>query len=174
MKYLVKFFVVTFFIFICTHVFAEQQIAYINMKIILNESKAGKGAQNYLKKTFTDNQKKYTEQESSLKKEESDLIAKKTILSKEEYEKEAEKLRKKVNIYQQERRKSLETLARQRTEARQKLLKALDPILKNYINENNIAMVMDQKNIIAGKDSYDITQNIIKKLNIELPSLSLK
>ena len=53
MKYLVKFFVVTLVILICTHASAEQNIAYIDMKIILNESKAGKGAQDYLKKSFT-------------------------------------------------------------------------------------------------------------------------
>ena len=51
MKYLVKFFVVTFFILICTYsTFAEQKIVYIDMKYVLNNSKAGKGAQDYLKK----------------------------------------------------------------------------------------------------------------------------
>ena len=174
MKYLVKFFVVTFVILICTHASAEQNIAYIDMKIILNESKAGKGAQDYLKKTFTDNQKKFTDLESKLKKEESDLIAKKTTLSKEDYEKETLNLRKKVVEYQQERRKSIETITRQRAEARQKLIEKLDPILKNYIEENNISLIMDKKNIIAGSGTFDITQNIIEKLNKELPSLDIK
>ena len=59
MKYLVKFFVVTFFIIICTDTFAEQKIVVLDMKFVLNESKAGKGAQDFLKKSFTDNQKKF-------------------------------------------------------------------------------------------------------------------
>ena len=45
MKYLVKFFVVTFLLLVCTHVWAEQKVAYLDMKFILNNSKAGKGAQ---------------------------------------------------------------------------------------------------------------------------------
>ena len=52
MKYLVKFFVVTFFLLICTHAFAEQKIVVLDMKYVLNNSKAGKGAQDFLKKSF--------------------------------------------------------------------------------------------------------------------------
>ena len=52
MKYLVKFFVVTSIFFLCTNVFAEQKIVYLDMTFVLNNSKAGKGAQDYLKKTF--------------------------------------------------------------------------------------------------------------------------
>ena len=174
MKYLVKFFVVTFFILICTHVFAEQQIAYINMKIILNESKAGKGAQNYLKKTFTDNQKKYTEQESNLKKEETDLLAKRTILAKEEYTKKSDALRKKVIDYQSERRSSLDKITTQRAKARETLMKKIEPIVDSYIQENNISIVIDKKNMIGGLTEYDITNIIVEKLDKELPSLKLQ
>ena len=50
------------------------------MKHVLNFSKAGKGAQDFLKKSFTDNQKKFADIEQNLKKEEIDLLEKKTIL----------------------------------------------------------------------------------------------
>ena len=52
MKYLVKLFVVTFILSICTYASAENKITYIDLKYVLNNSKAGKGAQDYLKKTF--------------------------------------------------------------------------------------------------------------------------
>ena len=55
MKYFVKFFVVTFFLLICTHTFAEQKIVVLDLTYVLNQSKAGKGAQEFLKKTFNDN-----------------------------------------------------------------------------------------------------------------------
>ena len=57
MKYLVKFFVVTFLLLICTHASAEQETVYLDMKFILNNSKAGKGAQDFLKESFEENQK---------------------------------------------------------------------------------------------------------------------
>ena len=174
MKYLVKFVVVTFFFLICTSSFAEQKIVFVDMNFVLNNSKAGKGAQDYLKKTFKNKQDKFTKMEKTLKKEEENLIGKKSEISQEEYKKQADALRKKVVEYQAERRKSLEKITKQRAEARSTLLQKLDPILKNYINENDISMVVDKKNVIAGKNNVDITNIIVEKLNKEFPSLNLK
>jgi len=174
MKYLVKFFVVTFLIITSTQAFAEQKIVVLDMKIVLNSSKAGKGAQDFLKKSFNDNQKKFAEIEKNLKKEEDDLLQKKTVLSKEEYTKKADNLRKKVIDYQSQRRSALDKIATQRAEAREMLMKKVEPIVDNYIRENNISLVMDKQNMIGGLSEYDITEVIIEKLNKELPSLNLK
>ena len=76
--------------------FAEQKIVVLDMKFVLNNSKAGKGAQDFLKKSYTDNQKKYNDIEKKLKKEENDLLKKKTVLSKEEYIKKQMHLEKKL------------------------------------------------------------------------------
>ena len=103
MKYLVKFFVVTFFALISTYATAEQTIVYLDMKVVLNNSKAGKGAQDYLQNTFKTNQKKFADLEKALKKEETDLLAKKNILSREDYQKKTDELRKKVIDYQSQR-----------------------------------------------------------------------
>ena len=174
MKYLVKFFVVTFLLLVCTHASAEQKVAYLDMTFVLNNSKAGKGAQDFLHKSFKENQKKFLKEEEVLKKEENDLLAKKTILTKEEYQKKTDDLRKKVIDYQSHRRTSLEKITTQRAEARQKLLEKLDPILKTYVKENNISLIIDKKNILVGNADLNITNVIVEKLNKELPSLSIK
>ena len=174
MKYLVKFFVVTFLLLVCTHVLAEQKVAYLDMKFILNNSKAGKGAQDLLHKSFQENQKKFLDKENALKKEESDLLTQKTILTKEEYQKKSDNLRKKVIDYQSQRRTSLEKITAQRAKAREKLLEKLDPILQTYIEESDISLVIDRKNVVMGNTNLDITDIIIKKLNKEFPSLSIE
>ena len=174
MKCLVKFFVVTFLLLICTYASAEQKVAYLDMKFVLNNSKAGKGAQDFLQKSFKENQKKFLDNENALKKEESDLLGQKTILTKEEYQKKSDDLRKKVIDYQSQRRTSLEKITIQRAEARQKLLKKLDPILKTYIKENDISIVIDSKNVLMANTDLDITNIIVEKLNKELPSLNIK
>ena len=174
MKYLVKFFVVTFLLLICTYASAEQKVVYLDMTFVLNNSKAGKGAQEFLQKSFKNNQKKFLDEENELKKEESDLLKQKTILTKEEYQKRTDDLRKKVIDYQSQRRASLEKITTQRAEARQKLLEKVNPIVSTYIEENDISMVLDKKNILLGKTDLDITPTIVEKLNKELPSLSIK
>ena len=174
MKYLVKFFVITFFVIFYTSSFADGKIVVLDLTYILNNSKAGKGAQDFLKKSFTKNQKKFSDMEKALKKEEGDLLVKKTVLSKEEYTKKVDILRKKVIDFQSQRRASLDKITAQRSESRTTLIKKIEPILNTYIKENNISIVVDKKFTLGGNPEYDITKIIIEKLNKELPSLNLK
>ena len=174
MKYLVKFFVVTFFLLICTDTFAEQKIVVLDLTYVLNESKAGKGAQEFLKKSFDNDAKKFSGIEKALKEEEKDLLAKKNILTKEEYGKKINSLRKKNMDYQTERRSSIDKITMLRAKARETLLKNLKPIIETYINENSVSLVVDKKYILGGGAQSDITKFIVEKLNKELPSLSLK
>ena len=145
MKYLVKFFVVTFFLLVSTHTFAEQKIVILDMSYVLNNSKAGKEAQDFLKKKSNDYAKKYSELEKSLKKEEIDLLAKKNIISKEEYSKKSDSLRKKVIDYQSQRRASIDKLSKQRADARKKLIEKITPIIDSHIKENKISIILDKK-----------------------------
>jgi len=174
MKYFVKIIVVTVLLFISTTTFAEQKIVVLDLKHVLNNSKAGKGAQDFLKKSFNNNAKKFANIEKSLKDEEKDLIEKKTVLSKEDYIKKSKELREKVMKYQTERRSSLDKIAKQRTESKDKLLKDLTPIIDEYINSNQISLVIDKKNMLGGLKEYDITKVIVDKLDKKLPSLNLK
>ena len=174
MKYLVKFFVVTFFLIVSTNAFAEQKIVVLDMKYVLNNSKAGKGGQEFLAKKFKDNAIKLSDLQNTLKKEESDLLKKKTVLSKEEYSKSTDLLRKKVIDYQSQSRSSLDALGKQRAEARKIMISKIEPILDLYINENNISLVLYKKNVIGGSKGYDITDIIVEKLDKEFPSLNLQ
>jgi|TARA_B110000438_G_C15576714_1_gene547756 Skp family chaperone for outer membrane proteins len=174
MKISLKILTFTLLLFISVNAYAEQKVVIFDLKYALNNSKAGKGAQDYLKKSFEDSAKKFTKMDEELKKEEQDLLAKKTILSKEEYSQKIDALRKKVIDYQSTRRKALEKISNQRTESRATLIKKIDPILNNYIKENNISLVIDKKSTLGGNPDNDITKFIIDKLNKELPSLNLK
>ena len=174
MKYLVKFFVITFFLIVSTHAFAEQKIVVLDMKYVLNNSKAGKDAQEFLTNKFNNNAKKFSELEKSLKKEESDLLKLKASLTKEEYTKKSDALRKKVIDYQSQRRSSIDKLATQRLEARKTLMRQIEPILDAYIIENNISLVIDKKNMVGGSTEYDVTKIIVEKLDKKFPSLKLQ
>ena len=83
----------------------SSEIHFIDMKKILNKSKAGKGAQEFLKKKLSQETKKFDKDQSDLRKEEKDLIAKKKLISPEEYKKSLNELRKK-NLAHQKNRQS--------------------------------------------------------------------
>ena len=68
MKNYIKLLTVIFCLFTASISYAEQKIVVLDMKFVLNQSKAGKGAQDFLKKSFSDNQKKFASLEKALKK----------------------------------------------------------------------------------------------------------
>jgi len=174
MRYLLKIFLIITFVLSSSNLYAQDKIVILDLKYVLNQSKAGKGAQDYLKKTYTDNVKKFKDIEDSLKKEEADLLTKKTVLSKEEYAKKSDNLRKKVIDYKSQRRAAMDKLTTMRAESRDILLKSVEPILATYISENNISVVIKKINTLGGDPKNDITEIIVEKLDKVLPSLDLK
>ena len=175
MKYFVKFFVITLLVLLCTYAQADNsQIRFINLKVILNESKAGKEAQAFLKKSAQENINKFKETEDYLKQQETDLISKKNVLSKEEYKKMADNLRKNVREYQKERDSKLKKISTLRSEARSKLISEIKPILAEYTKENNISIVFNSKDVLYADPELEVTKIIIKLLDKKLPSLNLK
>ncbi len=174
MKISIKIYTFIIFLFLSTNAFAEQKIVIFDLKYALNNSKAGKGAQDFLKKSFETSSKKFAKMDEDLKKEEQDLLAKKTVLTNEDYSQKIDALRKKVIDYQSTRRKALEKITSQRSESRATLVKKITPILNTYIKENDISLVIDKTSSLGGNPDIDITEIIIEKLNKELPSLNLK
>ena len=51
---------------------------------------------------------------------------------------------------------------------------ALNPIMKKYMSENNIKVIIDKKNVLLGEESLDITKDIINLLDKEIKTLNLK
>ena len=174
MNQFIKYFLITFFLIFSSNLFAQEKIAILDMKYVLNQSKAGKGAQDFLKKSYSQNVKKFKDMEASLKKEEADLLSKKTVLSKEDYTKKTDTLRKKVIDFRSQRRAAMDKITTQRSESRATLIKSITPILETYIKENNISVVLNKVHTLGGNPENDITNIIVEKLNKVLPSLDLK
>ena len=169
-----KYFFITFFLFFSSELLAQEKIAILDLKYVLNQSKAGKGAQDFLKKSYNQNIKKFKEIETSLKKEEADLLSKKTVLSKEDYTKKSDTLRKKVIDFRSQRRAAMDKITTQRAESRSTLIKSITPILETYIKENNISVVINKAHTLGGNPENNITDIIVEKLDKVLPSLDLK
>ncbi len=173
MKKLLKFITIfTIILFSGTHLMASD-IYFIDYSRVMNESKAGKKAQDTLKKLLTSSNKKFNETAKKLKEEETTLIGQKNVLEKDDYKKKADALRKKVFELNKERQKALKDIATKRKKAGDDMLKNLNPILGKYMEENNITVVLDKKNVLMGNKKYEITSQIIEILNKELKSLNI-
>ena len=114
------------------------------------------------------------DREKQLQKEEKDIIQQKKVLSPEDYKKKISGLRSKVSKLQKDRNSILETVAKKRRNARQQLIDAINPIVKSYMSEKKIKLVLDKKSILLGDDNLDITNDIMKQLNNKLKTINLK
>ena len=148
-------------------------VYFIDYSKVMNESTAGKKAQDTLKNLLKNSNKKFNETAKKLKEEEKKIISQKNALSKEEYKKKADALRKKVFDLNKERERSIKNVASKRKKAGDEMLKNLNPILGKYMEEKNITVVIDKKNILMGNKKFEITSQIIEILNKELKSINL-
>ena len=152
---------------------AENQVYFINLKKVLNESKAGSAAQEKLVKEFENQDKKFKNESNALKKQETELINQRKTLSADEYKKKVSALRKKNVDFQNRRRNASSDFVKKKNNARNQLLKSLNPILQKYMDENGIMMIMNEKNVILANSKVDLTNTIIDLLNKELKSIKL-
>ena len=146
---------------------------YIDFQLILNKSTAGKKAQDELKSRLNQTIKKQNTTQKSLQDEEKKLIQQKKLISPEEYKKKVDQLRKKVSNLQKNRGETLQKIAKQRAKAKQELLDNLNPIIKKYMQEKQIRMVIDKKNLILADERLNITSDIMKLLNAKIKSVKL-
>ena len=148
-------------------------VYFIDYSKVMNESTAGKKAQDYLKNLLNNSNKKFNDTAKKLKDEENKIIGQKNALSKEEYKKKADALRKKVFELNKGRDKLIRDIAAKRKKAGDEMLKKLNPILGKYMEENNISVVIDKKNVLMGNKKFEITPQIIEILNKEFKSINL-
>ena len=174
MKYLTKIIVLLFILFIPIEnkLFASD-VYFIDYSKVMNESTAGKKAQDYLKKFLKNSNKKFNETAKKLKDEENKIIGQKNALSKEEYKKKADALRKKVFELNKGRDNLIRDVASKRKKAGDEMLKKLNPILGKYMEENNISVVIDKKNVLMGDKKFEITSQIIEILDKQFKSINL-
>jgi outer membrane protein len=168
---------IIFFVFLILNFYNSsfaEEIYFIDMNKLLNQSKAGKEAQDFLKEKIITGDKKLKNEGELLKKEEIDLIAKKKTLSADEYKKTLNQLREKNIKFQRKRGNLTKAITTQRAEARNNLLKAIDSILTKYMLENNIQIIIYRKYIVMANSKLDLTDKILEILNKKLKSLNLK
>ena len=148
-------------------------VYYLDFKLILNESTAGKKAQDFLKNKLESGIKSIKNKEKKIQDEEKEIIQQKKILSPENYKEKVSKLRAKVSSLQKERNSLLETISKQRAKARNELLRNLNPVIKEYMNEKKIRMVINKKSLLLADENLDITKEILNRLNKKLKSINL-
>ena len=163
-----NFFLILFFFLYSGNLSAE--IFYIDIDKIINQTNVGKHINTEFKNSKKLHNKKNLENKNQLKKREESLIAQKNILEASEFDNKLNLFRKDVNDFNQSSQKSTRDLQNKLMINKANFLKLIEPILLEYVSENNITYLLQKKYIIVGHNDLNKTTDIIelvnKKINI--------
>ena len=162
-----------FVLLIFTQSKSAVKIAIIDTEVIMKESLAGKSLIKQLSKIDDSNKKYFLEYEKKLKLKKEKISSQINILSKEEYDKKVLILNEDFKKYQDEVRDKLKLTKSKRDKALKKILSELNVLLSNYSNENELTFIIDQKNIIIGRTDLNVTNEILKLIDLKLKKVSL-
>jgi len=112
--------------------------------------------------------------ETALKKENEELQKQEAILSREVFQKKAVEFNQKVSNYQaaeQEKRNKIETA---RAKAFEKFENTVKNISKNLAEKEGYKMVLSAQLVIFYDKTIDITEQVLKDLDKNLPDLKLE
>ena len=144
---------------------ANENIRFININYIVNNSEAGKS----LNKIIENKSKKILSELSDLGKKienkKEKIISQKNILKKEEYEKLVKIYDDEVKKYNNIRKKKNEEFNKFRINSQKKIVQTLNPIIKSFLEKESIQILLQKDKIIFGDDKLDITEEIIKIFN---------
>ena len=174
MKHLKKIILFSFLIInFSSNVYGTEKIFAIDMDLLLEKSLAGKSITNQLQSIQKKNREYFTKEEKILNNKEKEIIDQKNILSKEELNKKISALKKEVNEMNKERNKRRSLFNNTKNKLIQSFLKQVNPIITDYAKNNNISMIIDQKNLIISKNEINITNKILKQLDEKIKKIKI-
>ena len=172
MKFFLPLFLFSFII--CSPAMADQKIVFVDMDRLVSVSKQGSSIFKQLKDINNKNLNFLKNEEKKFKEQEKKLIAQKNIITEDDFTNKVEKLKSAINDYNLDRKKMIEEFNKLKVENTNNLLKQINPILTKYSKENEISIILQKKNLIIGKTELDITDEIIKIINVEIKEFKIK
>ena len=166
-----KIILILIFFIHCNYSYAENKIAYIDINNILNNSIVGQSITKYIKDIKEKKKKEFLLIENKLLDKEKDIIKKKNIIEKAEFDNKVSILKNEINEYTNQKSKFNKEIDEKKIKYTKVVLNVLNPIISKYVEDNSITIVFPKKNIIIAKKNLDITSTIMNLLNNQLKEI---
>ena len=145
---------------------AEQNVKFLNIDLLINETRIGNQVLNKIKKLDNENIEKLKSFEKEIKETQEEIKLKKNVISEIEFQKEVGNLNKKILDFNNQKKNMVEELTNIKSKELNLFFENIKPVVQNYMNENSIDMIINSKNIFIGNKNSDITADLIEKINI--------
>jgi outer membrane protein len=166
--------ILVIFLFFTDQVFSEQKIAYIDMNKVISTSKPGSSILKQLTDLNNKNLNFLKNEEKKFQEKEKKLIAQKNIITETDFQYKVNELKSEIKKYNLNRNKILADFNKLEIDNTNNLLKLINPILVEFSNNKEIAIILKKKNLVVAKTQLDITDDVIKIINSEVKEFKIK
>ena len=150
----------------------EKIITFVDVDQIVYKSNIGRKEIGSINSRFEKQYEIFKTKELDLISQKEEILRKKNILSKTELDKLISNYNKEFEKFKNEKIDFDNNINEERIVKINKLLQQLNSILANYAEENAIDLIIKKKDIIIGKTSLDITDDIMSIFNKEVVKLN--
>ena len=173
-KTLFLFFFISAFFLNISIIQAEEKIAFIDLNVIFDNSKAGKQIIQQVQKLQKKNLSELKNLKEKFDKDREDLKKQKNVLSEDEYKKKFLELDKNFKEYNLLVNKKNSEATNFQLKARSNFYNELTPILESYAKENSISIILKKENILIGKTNLDISKDILVLFDKNVKKITVK
>ena len=166
--------ILVIFLFFTNTVFSEQKISFIDMDKVISTSKSGSSILKQLTDLNKKNLKFLKDEEKKFQEKETKLISQKNIISENDFKNKVNELKYEIKNYNQNRNKMLTDFNKLKIDNTNNLLKLINPILVKFSNDKEIGIILKKKDLVVAKTELDITDEIIKIVNLEIKEFKIK
>ena len=160
------FFAKIFFIFFLAGISnANENIKFININYIVNNSEAGKALNKIIENKGKKINSELNDMGKKIENKKDKIISQKNILKKEEYEKLLKSYDEEVKKFNNIRKKRNEDFNKFRINSQKKILETLNPIITAFLKKESVQILLQKEQIIFGDNKLDITEEILKIFN---------
>ena len=161
-------------LFIADPAVSEQKIAFINMDKVISTSNSGISILKQLTDLKNKNSKFLKNEEKKFKDNEKKIISQKNIISEADFKNEIDELRSEIKNYNQNKNKMIKDFNKLKVDSTNKLLKLINPILIKFSNDKGISIILQKKDLVVAKTELDITDDVIKIINVEVKEFKIR
>ena len=161
-----KIFILVFFLNLFASLcFANQNIVFLDLDFIFNNSNLGKKILSNLEQINKNINSNINNEQKILIEKENNIKSSKNILSEEEFKKKVAEFNKELNNFNMNKQKLILSFNSNRDLEVNNFIKKINPLIQDYMEKNSIDLVLEKKNMFIGNSKYDITIIILELIN---------
>ena len=160
---------ILFFLYIFTKVaYSIDKIAILDLDSLLEKTNYGKKIIADLNLLNEQNLKSLQKIEAEIKLNQENIKKQKNLLSEEELAKKVNKLNSDIIEFQKKKTNLVSNFNVQKQNKLDEYFKMIIPEIEKYINEKDITLVVDKKNIFIANKKNNITDEIVRIIDEKL------